>query len=352
MAGAWCAELAPLRDALSQAGRPAETLAFADGSRLLVLPAGGRVLGLFAPGGEESFLWANPALETAQSAAAYLAREGWPNPGGDRTWLAPEVELFIADLGRPGETYAVPPALDPGHWTLAAASASALTLTNQTRLRLRRAGGEIGVRIGKSLSPADNPLSGTPLAGAGLRCAGYTQVTTLEVEPGAGARLGLWNLLQLPPPGEMLVATRGPAAPRQVFGVLAADELTLEPRLVRWRMGGPGVDAKIALRAPGLTGRAGYLGAGPRPGEADLVVREFEVDPGGEYVDALWEPPHETGWAFQACCVRTGAERFNELEYHAPAAAGGGVTRDESRVWAFRGPEAAIQQAAELLLGA
>lgn len=69
---------------------------------------------------------------------------------------------------------------------------------------------------------------------------------------------------------------------------------------------------------------------------ADLVAREFAVDPDGEYVDALWTPPHETGWAFQACCVRNGRERFRELEYHAPA----GCRRDESRVWGFRGPAA------------
>ena len=86
----------------------------------------------------------------------------------------------------------------------------------------------------------------------------------------------------------------------------------------------------------------------------DLVVREFSVGDERDYVDALWEPPHETGWAFQACCVRSGVERFNELEYHAPAAAtakGENVSRDTSRVWAFRGPSDAVRQAAVALLG-
>jgi hypothetical protein len=352
MADAWRAEMGALADALTQAGQPPLPLTFGDGSRLLVLPSSGRVVGLFPPESDANFLWTNPALAAGESAAAYFAREGWPNPGGDRTWLAPEIELFIADLERPGETYATPPTLDPGSWALTSADASALSLTNETRLRLHRSRRDVGVRLGKSLHPAGNPLDGTLLADAGMQYAGYTQVTTLEVEPqpGAEVRLGLWNLLQLPPPGVMLIPTRERVQPQQVFGALSPEELTLGSRLVRWEMGGPGVDAKIALRAPGLVGRAGHLSEGPRAGEADLVVREFAVDPGGEYVDALWDPPHETGWVFQACCVRAGAERFNELEYHAPVVTGASISRDESRLWAFRGPSAAIRAAAELLL--
>ena len=350
----WRATMATLTDSLTRAEKPPVPLALPDGSRLLILPFGGRLLGLFPAGSDENFLWTNPALATADSAAAWLARDGWPNPGGDRTWLAPEIELFIGDLDRPGETYAVPPALDPGNWTLTSAEASGVSLTNEARLRLHRSGVVVGVRLGKSYGPAGNLLSGTPLASAGLQYAGYTQVTTLEVEPqpDADVRLGIWNLLQLPPPGVMLIPTRDRVEAQQVFGALSPGELTAEPHLVRWEMGGDGVDAKIALRAPLLTGRAGYVRRSAQNDTLDLVVREFAVEPEGDYVDALWEAPHETGWAFQACCVRTGAERFNELEYHAPAATdGGSLSRDESRLWAFRGPSAAISDAAELLLG-
>lgn len=118
---------------------------------------------------------------------------------------------------------------------------------------------------------------------------------------------------------------------------------------MRWEMAAPGTDAKIALRASALTGRAGYLRRDAASGFADLVVREFTPDPAGHYVDALWTPPHQTGWAFQACCVREGAERFNELEYHAPADVR--PSSDTSQVWAFRGPGEAVTAAAHALLG-
>ena len=290
-----------------------------------VHPSSGRLIGLYPEGSEENFLWVNPAPSAT----------GWCNVGGDRTWLAPEIELFISDPERPAETYTVPRALDPGNWQAGGTD----TLTNSTRLRLLRSGREADVRLEKTCRPATNPLPGT-----GLDFAGYTQVTTLETD----APLGIWNLLQLPPDGEMWIATHGTATPRVVFGTLADGELVVEPGLARWRMASVGPDTKITLKATEVTGRAGYLRPRATPGQMDLVVREFVVDPAGDYVDALWEPPHETGWAFQACCVRNGSERFNELEYHAPA----GCCRDESRVWAFRGPVEAVQAVAKELMGA
>lgn len=310
------------------------------------------MLGLFMPGTDENVLWTNPALATAESATAYFARCGWPNPGGDRTWLAPEIELFIGDVKQAVKTYAVQPALDPGHWILESATAAGVSLVNETRVRLHRQNRDVGVRLAKTYSVAPNPLEDV----IGLQYAGYTLATTLEVEsqPGVPTRLGIWNLLQLPQPGTMWIPTRAPARPHVVFGALAADELTVTPGLVRWNMAPSGEDAKISLKPPPLMGRVGYSRASDTPGMHDLVVREFLVGAERDYVDALWAPPHEAGWAFQACCVRNGAECFNELEYHAPAVtarSGEAVIRDESRVWAFRGPEESVAMAARQLLG-
>jgi hypothetical protein len=118
-------------------------------------------------------------------------------------------------------------------------------------------------------------------------------------------------------------------------------------------MAAPGSDAKIALKAGPLTGRAGYVRQTATPGIWDLVVREFVVDSSGDYVDALWNHPYESGWAFQACCVRSGVEQFNELEYHTPAAVsvvGSNRRYDESRMWAFRGPDDVVTTVVRLLL--
>lgn len=83
-----------LLDNLTKAGVPPLPINFPDGTRLLVLPFGGRLLGLFPPEKGENFLWTNPALASPESTSAWLKRDGWLNFGGDRTWLAPEMVLL------------------------------------------------------------------------------------------------------------------------------------------------------------------------------------------------------------------------------------------------------------------
>lgn len=340
---------------LSAAGQPTALLSLSGGARLLVLPFGGRVLALCPPDSSQSFLWLNPALTEARTAASYLQQDGWRNPGGDRTWVAPEIDLFVADLGRPFETYQVPAAVDPAAWVVQAQGRDRITLRTTGDLRLLRSR-TVRAAIEKTVLPAADPLAEGGTLDSGLRYAGYTQRTVLEVEPTpagqAVASVGLWSLLQLPQPGEMRVATWTEAGPRAVFGPLEPGELTNSARLLRWRMEPGSATTKIAVKAGPLAGRAGYLwGSGDT---WQLVVRQFTVWPGAAYIDGLWEPPHETGFAFQACAVRAGAESFCELEYHSPAVqtvASADRYQDESRVWAYRGSREAVEAAARRLLG-
>jgi hypothetical protein len=81
-----------LTETLASVDKPTETWTSPDGSAALVLPYGGRILGLFAPESERNFFWTNPALDAAETARAYYQRAEWHNSGGDRTWLSPEVD--------------------------------------------------------------------------------------------------------------------------------------------------------------------------------------------------------------------------------------------------------------------
>ena len=104
-----------LRNVLAEVGKDPRTLEFPDGTRLLVLPHGARVLGLFTPGSDENFFWTSPALSDAASASALFGGSGWQNTGGDRTWLAPEIDLFLPEFPRL-DRYEQPRQLDPGDW--------------------------------------------------------------------------------------------------------------------------------------------------------------------------------------------------------------------------------------------
>jgi hypothetical protein len=108
---------------------------------------------------------------------------------------------------------------------------------------------------------------------------------------------------------------------------------------------------KIGIRAVATTGRAGYLYH--RGDQSALVVRNFVVNPSGEYVDVPWTDTQDFGYSTQACNVNSKLGAFSELEYHAPAIGHGtGRTHcvDESQVWAFRGDSAKIRHIAQTLL--
>ena len=51
-----------LREVLDAVGKSAEVVTTPDGTRVMLLPYGGRVLGLFAPDSDENFYWTHPAL--------------------------------------------------------------------------------------------------------------------------------------------------------------------------------------------------------------------------------------------------------------------------------------------------
>src|SRR5512136_536134 len=104
-----------LINVLKKAGKPTRIFKCPDGTRVLVLPYGGRVLGIFSPQSEENFYWTHSALESVETARAFYASDQWHNSGGDRTWLAPEVDLFFPNYPKL-DRYYQQRSLDPGNY--------------------------------------------------------------------------------------------------------------------------------------------------------------------------------------------------------------------------------------------
>jgi hypothetical protein len=335
---------------LNAVGKATEVYESPDGSKVLILPHGGRILGLFAPQREENFLWTNAALATVESARAFYQSDDWHNSGGDRTWLAPEADVFFPHFPKL-DKYFQPRQLDPGNYRMESTSEGP-QLVNDLHLTLTRSQREVGLRMTKSVSPALNPLRYEGLA-TGVEYAGYTLRTSLDLlGPSANGpdRVGLWNLLQLPHGGDMWIPTYSKSMPNVIMGSVSADDLSVSERHIQYRMRSAGED-KIGIRAVATAGRVGYLYQ--TGGQAALVVRNFFVNPSGEYVDVPWNNTGDFGYSTQACNIKSHQGPFSELEYHCPAIGSGtGRTRcvDESQVWAFRGTRAQIQLIAHTLL--
>ena len=347
--------LRDLQKVLRGAGRRPETLTFPDGTRLLVLPHGGRLLGVFAAGSEKNFYWTNPALDSVASAKAFFAGAAWHNSGGDRTWLAPEVDVFLPNF--PDLTaYDQPRSLDPGNYRVVKKN-GALFLENKLTLRLARSGRKVDLKMVKSFGPSPDPLRyERDMDLEGVSYAGYAQFTSLSFlgsRVPSGAQVGLWNLIQMPHGGELLLPTFSRTEPLHIFstvGRIPKSAVRVGENLIRYRMDQHG-EHKLSFRAAAMAGRAAYI-----HGENDdwsLVVRNFGVNPSGEYLDVPWTDPDWRGFAVQACNVCSGLGSFSELEYHIPGiGAGTGLSacEDHAQVWTYRGPRERILAIARRLV--
>jgi len=336
---------------LTAAGLSPQLLEGAGGARLVALPHGGRVIGLFADKNADNFLWTHPVLKDADQTRALIHSDAWHNTGGDRTWLAPEVDLFHPDYPDQGR-YVQPREFDPGHYE-AHRDGSGLRLENRFTALSYRTKENTRLHLVKRVSLLREPFHSRPELGEGLSMAGYCVRTSLAVLDGAErTALGLWHLLQLPHGGDMLIPTTCRTEPKIFFGEVPDGELRVGERLVRYHMRTPGAH-KIGIKCTEATGRLAYLWRRGRCWSA--VIRSFLVNPSGLYVDCPWDDASDMGYAVEACNV---AEpefgRFSELEYHVPAiGAGTGEARceDVSHVWAFRGPRVAVRRAVRALLG-
>lgn len=341
---------------LKAVGKPTELYETSDGTRLLILPYGGRILGVFAPGSEENFLWTNSALNSAESARAYYASDDWQNSGGDRTWLAPELDFFFPkfpDIDIAG--YWQPRSLDPGNYELTK-TGHGVTLINRLHIEGFRSKRRAELEITKSVAAAANPLRYDAAIQCGaIEYAGHTLLTSLRIldlNPNDAPLVGLWSLTQMPHQGELFIPTYSRTKPRIYFGLTGtpSDELAISDHLVRFKMRAPG-EHKIGMRAAATTGRMGYMySAG---GQQVLIVRNFSVNPSGEYADVPWTEPEDRGYSTQACSVNSRWGMFSEMEYHVPAIGadtGQSHVEDRSQLWAFRGAQEDIKQIARTLL--
>jgi hypothetical protein len=341
-----------LLNVLRTAGKPAGLLSLSNGSQVVVLPHGGRVLGLFAPGDDRNFYWTSPALADAASARELFESDRWQNTGGDRTWLAPEVDFFFPkfpDLS----VYHQPREFDPGRYELRTGQGSC-TLATEFSIRPSRRAEPVAVRLTKTVDSVADPLRHESWRPGGASFAGYSLRTTLEFIDGeVSAPIGLWHLIQMPHGGEMILPTYSPVAAAIVFGDIPASDIRTAPPGVRYRMRAKG-EQKISLRAVDCTGRIGYFHESGA--DCQLVMRNFTVNPSGEYVDVPWTKPDDLGYAVQACNIDNPQfGKFSELEYHIPAIGVAGAPQkceDIAQVWAWRGPREQLAPIAQRLLGA
>jgi hypothetical protein len=300
-------------------------------NRIAIQPFSGRVMGLYPTLGCNA-LWVNPALKSEAAAAALMDGAAWTNLGGDRTWLSPEIELFIKDISRPRETYHPPVAFDPGSYHVLSQNDCAVELETNMKVDFYRTGTCESFRLYKRITTLNEPDFPLP---SGISFVGYELCCTLTaLSPLSPAvRPAIWNLLQVPGGGEIIVPVMPGAKPVNFFGRV---QYCHDNNNIRATVPGALNAYKFGLRPESSLGITLYLNLmAPEP---FLILRRFHVGHANDYFDVPYTMPNQPG-CVQEIYVDNGIHGgFGEMEHHSPALLpGNNNVTDICTTWAFSG---------------
>ena len=171
--------------------------------KLLVLERGGRILPFFRDGEEYlCALWTNPDIDSSAGLNGFLERRDW-NLGGERLWIAPEMQYSIRDRENMLQSYLLPEVMDPGNYRLSEelpstgrASVQAKTAVLKARFELEAynfARGKVTLETERRVRPVANPLrelSSYESLMDGISCAAEHRITSkIRTESGTEGHL-------------------------------------------------------------------------------------------------------------------------------------------------------------------
>ena len=204
-----------------------------------------------------------------------------------------------------------------------------------------------------------NPLRYESGAGDLLKAVSYvgfeqrTSITYADARSDFRPVLSIWDAVNLPAPGNIIIPTVGEVRPKDFFEPTGVTHLTIFHCGMGFVFDGC-KRHKIAVRAMDLLGgRAAYFRK-LADDEYTLLVRNFFIDPSAEYVDTPSVDPTDRGYVLE--CYNDGGVNgaYGELEYHSPAM-GNGTGRsecfDRAQLWGFQGSREDIVRMMSVFLG-
>jgi hypothetical protein len=223
------------------------------------------------------------------------------NVGGDRLWLGPERDWFLAstDLA----DHVVPQEIDPGRWTAELADGHAV-FSADVDLTHRRTGDITKVRVHRVV----DLLAAEPDH--------VTYRTTTTVDVANGRPVSAWSIVQVPDGGVLDIALSGPLTYRDYLDPIDPARVIDHGDRAALRLTGERM-FKIGLPPDVCAGRLRYS----RPVATGVlhVERVLDVRPDRRYCDL---PLHADGQgdAIQVFDDDGHYGGYAELEHHSPAA--------------------------------
>jgi hypothetical protein len=345
---------AQLRATLDGTGERYQVMALADGFSLIVTQRGGRIFS-FLPDGDP-LCWINPVLESPDAFAAAIAEGVW-NLGGERIWIAPEVQYNSSDRTRFMKTLLFPPQMDPAAYTFEADATSARLKTQMTLQAYNLGSGSTTLTVEHHIRTGlPNPLRALKtfdMLMHGVAYAGFMRTVHLATATTDPLYSESWCLMQLNPGGTMLISTTvADAEVSTYFGDPAPDSLTVVDGAYRLALTGRR-EYKVGYKAAHVTGRLGYLNT-LADGRGYLIIRNYFNNPSAIYAE---EPPRLPGVNGHSVHVYNGGGDFGQMgELEVTGQTIGGVSgrassTDDFVLWVFSGAREQLQAIGRLLLG-
>lgn len=316
---------------------------------------GGRVFGPFLSKDSESIFWTHGAFAKPDTFREFLRSGNW-NIGGDRMWIAPEIQYHVRDRSDFWGSVFWPEQVDPGTYSLERPESGQWCLSQDMTLQAYNlASGQKELHLERRIRQAEDPLRNVgdyqELVG-GVLFAGYEQVVTLSERKQDDIVSEAWSLTQLNPGGLLLI----PASPRveytDYYEPVDESLQTIHPDHVRLQITG-NRQYKVGYKSAHVFGRLAYYNH-LDDGRAYLIVRNFFNNPSMPYAE---EPDHSPGCRGHSIHVYNddgNAGGFGELECNLQTIGGEtgrSSSTDQLVLWLYVAARGELKEIALHLLG-
>jgi hypothetical protein len=323
--------------------------------QIVISERSGRVLGPFLDERGESIFWARGAFANPDDFAAFTDAGG-ADLGGERLWIAPEIQYHVQDRTNFDSTYQLPTAVDPGHYELSESGPRQWCLKQAITLQAYNvAAGPKHLQIERLFGPAPDPLRGLSRYAElidGVRFAGYEQTVTLAETRADNITSQSWVLIQVNPGGEILIPFTAAVEVTNYYEPVDNTLQTIHDRHVRLKITGQR-RYKTGYKAASLTGRVGYTNR-LDDGRIYLLVRNFFNNPSTIYNEEPADRPGFFGDSVHVYDDSGALGGFGELECAGQTIGGvSGKLRitDAFLTWLYVGTPDQLNAISEILLG-
>lgn len=334
---------------------PYGVLPLQNGMKVLITQRGGRVFGPFLDDATGSLMWTNNAWSDSKAFSEFLASGHW-NLGGERMWIAPEIQYNILDRNNFFGSIRMQPQMDPGEYTLQQSKPSEWHLSMDIAMEAEvLAKGVKELSVERVIHPVEDPLRALGNYDElieGVRYAGYEQINSMREKKTDDIVSEVWMLVQMNPGGNLLIPAVGCVEQNDYYQPIDDTLETRHSNHICLKITGDRT-YKLGFKAAHVFGRIGYcneLGNG----QAYLMVRNFFNNPSAVYSEELDYKPGCRGHSIHVYNDNGDLGGFGEMECNGQTfggSTGRNASTEQLPLWFYVGEVEKIKRITFNLLG-